>query len=304
MRAQIAIAAWAIALCLAGASRGQGLPSELLEQKTLEKIKAFDRQWDGVLGVAALDLTDGRMLSYHGQVQFPQASSIKIAIMLELFRQVEAGAFSLDSTVTVAPEQWVGGSGTLQEDLKKGKTLRLTWNQLIDKMIIDSDNVATNVCIEKVGMQSVNRTLKQLGLVHTRLQRKMMDTAAVRRNDENISTPEDMVRLLQILFDGQAVDSTLFYGQMLDIMQKVRGGMRAVVPDGYPVAAKSGSVAGVRCETGIVYLDKRPFALSVMSGYNGDGSKNPVRTITARVLDHFERLAHSNAYGHRTQGRR
>jgi len=303
MRRLIALTAWASALCLLANASAQTLPADLLQQKTLEKIETFDRQWDGVLGVAALDLTSGRMLSYHGNVQFPQASSIKIAILLEMFRQADAGALSLDDTVQVLPEYRVGGSGKLQEELKKGRTVRLTWRQLIDRMIIDSDNVATNVIIDKVGMGSVNRTLKQLGLVHTRLQRKMMDTAAVRRNDENISTPEDMVRLMQWLFSGRAAtDSSC--RKMLAILQQVKAGMRAAVPTAYAVAAKPGGVPGVRCETGIVYLDQHPFALSVMSAYNGDPGKNPVKRITEIVYDFFERLAHANAYGHRTAGRR
>ena len=291
-----------VMLCLASLATAQNLPFVLLEDKTLARIKAFDDAWDGVLGMAAIDLTTHRMFSYHGNVLFPQASSIKIPIMIEMFRQVRAGKLKLTEVFEITDQYLVGGSGKYQEALRKGKPLRKTWQEIMEAMIIWSDNVATNVCIDRVGMANVNLTLKKLGLVQTRLQRKMIDGEAVRRNDENISTPVEMARLAQMIYEGKVIDRAAC-DAMIEILSKVKAGMRAAVPEAYRVAAKPGGVTAVSCETGIIFLDKRPFAVSVMSTYNGPEAGRPARAITEIVFDHFERLAHSNAYGHRTQAR-
>jgi beta-lactamase class A len=82
----------------------------------------------------------------------------------------------------------------------------------------------------------------------------------------------------------------------------VKGGMRKAVPEKVEISSKTGGVGGVKCETGIVWLDKRPFALSVMSTYLGDSDKNPVEDVTRLVYRHFERLSRANSYGHQLAG--
>lgn len=277
----------------------QTMPIELLEAKTLQQLEEFDQDWDGVIGVAALDLTTNRLFSYHGDVLFPQASSIKIPIMIEIFRQAGRGAFKLSDEFEIAPAMLVGGSGRYQEELRAGKTLKKPLLDIVRAMIIWSDNVATNVCIDLAGMEQVNQTLRHLGLHATRLQRKMMDGEAVARNDENISTPVEMVRLMQMLQAGIIVDGA-DTELILNILAEVADNMRAGVPSAYRVAAKPGGVPAVACETGIIFFDQRPFALSVMSTFNGDGAGRPVQAVTEIMFKHFEKVAHSNVYGHRT----
>lgn len=280
-------------------ANAQTRPSDLLEQKTLKKIAQFDAEWDGVLGVAALDLGTGHLFAYNGEVVFPQASSIKIPIMIELFRQDRANKINLQASFEITDRYLVGGSGKFQETLKAGQSIKKPIIEIIQAMIEWSDNVATNVCIDLVGMDNVNSTLNELGFGATRLQRKMMDGEAVARNDENISTPIEMARMAQMLYEGAVVDAQACE-QMVAILASVDAAMRKAVPAQYKVAAKPGWVTDARCETGIVFLDDRPFVLSVMSTYNGPGNGNPVGPITEIVFDHFERLAHSNLYGHRT----
>jgi hypothetical protein len=126
----------------------------------------------------------------------------------------------------------------------------------------------------------------------------MMDDAAAERGDENVSTPLEMAHLAALLYGGSIIDEKACR-EMLAVMKQVKAEMRAAVPARYEVAAKPGSVDGVRCETGIVYLDHRPFVLSVMSVYDLPKAENPVGPVTRIVFDHFERLAHANRYGHR-----
>ncbi len=270
----------------------------ILEQKTLQKIRDFDARFDGVLGVAALDLSNGHVFSHNGDAVFTQASSIKIPILIELFQAERQHQLRFSDGVTLTPKDAVGGDGSLQVSLRKGESVTLTIEDLAKAMILESDNTATNRLIDMVGMERVNRTLESLGLRKTRLRRKMMDDAAVERGDENVSTPLEMARLAELLYHGKILDAEAS-GRMLALLKQVKAAMRGAVPARYEVAAKPGSVDGVACETGIIFLDRRPFALTVMSVYNGEKIANPVGPITRIVFDHFERLAHSNQAGHR-----
>ncbi len=258
------------------------------------RIQALDSSLNGVLGVAAIDLKSGSTFAYNGDAVFPAASSIKVAILIEVFRQMKAGAFHLTDNVTLRPAESVGGSGELQNALKRGP-ITITVQQLITAMIEHSDNTATNRCIAMVRMENVNRYLEEHGFHSTRLRRLMMDAAAAERGDENVSTPLEMTRLVQMLYDGRAVDADASR-QMLEIMKLVKAGIRSAIPPEIPVASKPGDLDGVRCETGIVYLPGRPFAISVFSTFLNEGA-NPVGDTTKIVFDYFRKIADSNEYG-------
>jgi beta-lactamase class A len=165
----------------------------------------------------------------------------------------------------------------------------------MERMIVDSDNTATNKCIELAGMAAVNQTLDRLSFPRTRLQRAMMDSAAAERGDENISTPIEMARLAELIYRGKAVDAAAS-GEMIALMKKVSGGMREGLPLDIETASKTGELPGARCETGIVYLEHRPFVLSVMSAFIDD-RRTPVPEVTRIVYRYFEKLARSNSYG-------
>lgn len=272
--------------------------SELLETKTLAEIRRFDESFAGVLGVAVIDLATGQAFSYNGDTVFPQASVIKIPILGRMFQAERAGRFRFSDAVTLQPREAAGGSGHLQHALKKGP-VTITIQELITKMIEDSDNTATNKCIDMLGMDQVNHMLDELGFQKTRLLRKMMDSAAAARNQENISTPHEMARLVERIYRGKIVDEKASR-DILEIMKKVRGGMQQGLPLDTETASKTGELPGARCETGIVYLTRRPFVLSVMSAYIDD-HHTPVPEVTRIVYRYFEQLARSNAYGRAIQ---
>jgi beta-lactamase class A len=269
----------------------------LWEQKLNSRIKAVDDALDGVLGVATIDLTSGRIFTYNASAVFPTASSIKIPIMIQVFRDERAGKFSFSDKATLGPKDNVGGStGPLQNALDKGP-VTLTIRDLLEDMIQYSDNSATNKLIDLVGMDRVNVLIHELGLEQTRLRRKMMDIAAATRGDENVSTPLEMARIVRAIYDNKAADPRSCQ-EMLAIMKKVNAYMRPVIPDNIEVASKPGDLDGVRTETGLVYLPKRPFIVSVMSTYLND-RVNPVGQVTGLVFDYFNKMAHSNQYGRR-----
>ena len=272
---------------------GQSVSASLTE-KLKAKIEAYDGQMEGVLGVAVIDLKTGERWSYHGQTLFPQASAIKIPILIEMFRLREEGKLRFEDVVQIAQQDVVGGSGVLQQRVKAG-AITVSIEELIREMIASSDNTATNWCIRRAGMANVNQTMSKLGFHSTRLQRLMMDQAAASRDEENISTPEEMVAIAKLIYDAKAV-SPKASGEMIAMMKLVKAGMRKGVPPEVEVASKVGEMSGVRTETGIIYLKERPFVLAVMGTYLNEPD-SPVEAITRLVFGHFQKLAQGNIYG-------
>lgn len=245
-------------------------PAALLEKKTLEKIASYDAGLDGALGVTAIDLTTGRTFSHNGSLVTTQASLIKVPILVTAFSQIQAGKLKLD-------------------DIREPLTL----------MIRDSDNEATNQIIKLVTMPRVNTLMTALGLPNTRLRRIMLDYPAATRNEENTSTPEEMARLITLIYREKVVSSDACK-EMLALMKLVRADFRGALPLGVESASKPGELEGVRTEAGIVYLEGRPYVLSVMASLL-PGNANPIRDIVEIVNAHFTRLAQSNRYGHRVR---
>jgi beta-lactamase class A len=268
-----------------------------LADKTLARVRLVEARTSGVLGFCAIDLTTGDILAENSDMVFAQASSIKVPLMIQVFASIASGRLSLDRKFTIEPSESVGGSGHLKSLLRSGPAT-LTLEELITAMIETSDNTATNKLIALVGMDSVNRMLDTLGLKQTRLRRIMLDSEAARRGDENVSTPCEMARLMEMVYRGKTVDSNSSK-RMMEILKLVEADFRAVIPAGIPIAAKPGGIPGVRCESGIVFLDRRPFVMSVMSAFLDTG-ENPVKDVARILFEHYEKLAGSNRYGHKT----
>ncbi len=285
-------------LLLTAAAWGQTEPQALLEAKTLEELYSLDQGFDGALGVAVIDLETGRSFALNGDTVFAQASVIKIPILVRLYQAEHAGEFRFSDKVTLEQAEAVGGSGRLQHELKKGP-VTLTIRELAEAMIVDSDNTATNRLIRTAGMARVNRMLEAHGFAATRLRRVMIDGEAARQDRENVSTPNEMARLMEQIYRAKIVDRDAAR-EILELMKRVRGGIRVGLPPGVEAAVKTGQVPGVRGESGIVFAPGRPFALSVMSVFIDD-RRTPVPEAARIVYRMFEKLARSNRYGHRVR---
>ncbi len=275
-------------LC-ASAVIGSGAQAQVerLEEKTVARIRAFDEAFDGVLGAAAIDLTNGRTLGWQERVVCPSASTIKVPVMAAVYRDLKP-----DRPVALSPKDLIGGSPNLTLLLRRGPAT-LTVRELVAAMIETSDNTAANALIDLAGMPRVNALLDEYGLTATRLRRRMLDGAAARRGDDNTSSPLELARIAELVYTGK-------WSADLASMKRVEAGVRRAVPANVEVASKPGEVPGARCELAIVYLPKRPFALGIMSTFirNHD---DPIPTVAALLYAHYERLAKSNRYGNRLE---
>jgi len=163
-----------------------------LKQKFERRLQEIAARVDGVVGYELLDLTSGERIAHLEGETFPTASTIKLTLVYELFKQVEEKKIRLEEPITLDRAKAVGGTGILFEL----GTPTLSVSDYATLMVTLSDNTATNVLIDRLGMDNVARRMQALGLSGTKLRRHMMDTAAARRGDENVSTPDELARLL------------------------------------------------------------------------------------------------------------
>ncbi len=274
-------------------------PQEVLRARLEHKIRAIADGVDGVVGVTIQDLTTTERFALRGDTVFTQASAIKLPVLVELFRQVEQGRHGLDDLITLEENDVVPGSGVLQR-LTPG-SVRMTLRDVATLMVTVSDNTATNMIIDRVGMENVNQTMVRLGLPQTKLQRKMMDSEAWLADRENLSTPNEQARLLELIHRGDVLNDAS-RKELLHILSIPKSSrIRPLLPSGTRVAHKTGTVSGVVVDVGIVYLEGRPFIIAGMANWLVDGpeAERALEQVALAAYQYFDRLQHSNSYGHK-----
>ena len=270
---------------------------QALWQKLQEEIHAVDQKLDGVMGLAVEDLASGETFFIHGDEIMPQASSIKIAVLANLYLQAQQGKLKLTDEYVVRKEDLVSGSDIML-GLTPGVT-RLTLRDLATMMVAVSDNSATNVLIHRVGMDNVNAMLDSLGLHATRLRRQMMDLKAAGEGRENVSTPREMMTLLETIYRGKLLNKEMTADFMKMLSTHKESSLLQGLPDDAVAANKPGELEAVRNDSGIVLLKDRPYILCVMTTYlkdEKDGSA-AIRKISALAYSYFDRVARASEYG-------
>ena len=295
-------------LCSATAQNAAPAPDCCPAQASTEKqsvlweslkrtVEQEDHKLDGVLGVAIMDLTDGHTLLWHADDVYPTASSIKIAVLAELYRQAQEGKLKLTDLYTVRKEDDVPDS-SIFNGLTFGVT-QITLRDLATMMIAVSDNSATNVLIDKVGMENVNAMLAAQGLKQTKLRRKMMDLNAAKQGRENIATPRELMTLLAHIYQGKLLnrENTDAFFKMLATSK--HSPIRQAVPEAVVSADKPGELEGVRNDSGIVFAQNRPFVISVMTTYDRDedAANASIGRLAGAAYSMFDRLGRATPIG-------
>ncbi len=293
--AGVVLAAAALSAAPAVAADAQTPKEQALWSQLRARIAAAAEGLDGVAGVFVKDLKTGDVIELRADDVFPQASSIKLTVLYELYRQADEGRIDLGE-VTRPPLPRAGGGGVLQE---LGGDVSLTWRDLAVMMMGWSDNEATNVLIRRLGMPAIGARLTALGLKETRLRRVMMDVAAARRGDENVSTPHEMGRLMELLQQGSGLKPASAQDLMKVASVTKDSPFRAPFPEDLPVADKPGSLEGVRCVTAFVALPGRPYIAAIMTtALQREPDGDAFITATSRMLyEVFGRFAKASPYG-------
>ena len=270
---------------------------QILWQKLEASIAEVDHNLDGVMGVAIEDLTSGQKYQLRENEVFPQASSIKIAVLAELYRQAQQGKLKLTDLYVVKSVDLVGDS-PIMNGLTPGVT-QVTLRDLATMLAAVSDNSAANILIDRLGMENVNSFLDSLGLTHTRLRRKMMDLKAAGEGRENISTPGEMMTLLDAIYRGKVLNKSLTGDFFKLLSTKKNSWIPRDLPENLKIADKDGELEGVRNDSGVIFLENRPYILCVMTTYlrrERDGEE-AISKISVDTFHMFDRLARASEYG-------
>ena len=276
------------ALLAAASSAAAQTPATDLKTTFEARVREIAARVDGVVGSAIVDLTSGERIGRLENAAFPTASAIKLAIVYELFTQAEEKTINLDELLTLDRRQAVGGTGVLVEM----GTPTLSIRDYAVLMVTLSDNTATNVLIDKVGLDRIAARMQGLGLPGTKLRRHMMDTAAARRGDENVSTPDELARLLVAMHEKMP--------EAIALLKKPKDNrLRKGLPEGIASADKSGELEGVRVDAGIVFAKNRPYVLSVMTTFLKDEAEGEraIVEISRVAYEYFSRLGAGGALG-------
>jgi beta-lactamase class A len=272
---------------------------DLLRQALAE----VEQRLDGVMGVAVLDLNSGQKLLIRPDEIFPQASSIKIAVLAELFHQAQQSAHGVSGKATLTDRYVVRAADIVPDSSILGgltpEVSSLTNRDLATIMVAVSDNSATNVLIDRIGMDNVVRLTESLGLAHTQLRRKMMDLQAAAQGRENISTPREMMELLEQLYRGKVIGPPLLDDFFNVLATNKNSWIPRDLPADLKIANKPGELEGVRNDSGIVFLKNRPYVICIMTTYlaNERAGEEAITRISRLAFELFDRLSRASDLG-------
>ena len=205
--------------------------------------------------------TPAGIVSVNGSTQHASASMIKLVVLAALFDKVAAGEVDLAAQVEVKASDIVSGTGTVQDDGPGTYELQ----ELARRMIADSDNTATNVIVDLIGMDAVNEEASKLGLTGTVMARKMMDVVAADQGMRNRMTSDDAATVLNLIATGKLVNEQMSELAMSFLLQQtINAGLTDAIPAGVQVAHKTGELNQAEHDGGVV-LAAYPYVLVVMT---------------------------------------
>ena len=268
-----------------------------LESRLMPLIRAHQ----GKVAVAVKPLGSGESFRYHAADVMPTASLIKFPVMIEAYRQAADKKVDLDSVITLKKSDKVGGSGVLNYHFSDGATFKL--RDAIRLMIVFSDNTATNLVLDAIGIGSTAATMEKMGYPNTKIHSKVFrrDTSVFPERSKQYglgsTTPDEMIRLCEAVYRKQIL-SPAACDEILDNLRECddRDKFPRFLPPQTKVAFKTGSLADTRTAAGIIECPAGPVIVCVMSYENQDKRWVPDNAgnrlcaeIAKAVYDHFDR---------------
>lgn len=278
----------------------------LLACNKLSSIESLKKQietelasQEGVFAVAFKDLQTGDTLFIHEREVFHAASTMKTPVMIEVFKQAEEGKWSLSDSITVKNEfnSIVDGSPyslSAEDDSEQqlysmvGK--KRTLAELVYDMIIVSSNLATNIVIELADAEKATQTMRDLGARDIQVLRGVEDSKAYELNLNNTTTAYDLMLIFEQLALGKVVSPGASSDMIRILMdQKFNEIIPAQLPGNVKVAHKTGSITGVRHDSGVIFLpDGRKYVLVLLSKQmnNPDAGVSSMANVSRMIYDY------------------
>ena len=229
----------------------------------------------GRIAVTVWAPSSGMRFDHHADEPMPTASLIKVAVLTEAFRQIDRGALRLDQRIILRPGDTAPGSGIITGNFSPGTTFSL--RDLLRLMIVESDNTATNLVVDQVGLRPVRATMKELGLAHTAMYAKVfhretsIDLPSSRRFGLGSTTAREMSRLLRGIQEGSVAQPASCRSMRSFLLAcRDRQKLLRYLPRQLKVAHKGGAVSDARCDAGWMELPSGPVFVVVLTADNRD----------------------------------
>jgi beta-lactamase class A len=266
------------------------------EQSLADRLMPLVRAHHGKVAIAVLHLDGGESFYEDADETMPTASLIKFMIMLEVYQQVAEGKIKLSDTVVLRDADKVPGSGILTYHFSDGATFPL--RDAVRLMISHSDNTATNLVLDRIGIDATNRRMTAWGFPNSRINAKVY-RGATSSVGLGSTTARETVQLLQKLHEGKAGDKKAT-AEMIEHLKKCedKDKLKRFLPAGVVVANKSGTVSDARTDAGILYFKGGPVAICVLTAKNDDRRYRPdneanifIGRVAEQVFLHFAKNA-------------
>jgi len=265
--------------------------------KNIEVVLANE---NGDFAVAFKDLSTGKKLLINAHEEFHAASTMKTPVMIEVFKQVKEGKFSLEDSFLIKNEfksivdsslYSLDSTDDSETEIYRHIGEKRTLYDLMYQMIIASSNLSTNVVIELVGAKSVTQTMRELGAKKIKVLRGVEDNKAYELGLNNTTTAYDLMVIFEKIAQGKAIDKKSS-DEMINILlqQEHNDIIPAELPKDVKVAHKTGSITGVHHDSGIVFLpDGRKYVLVLLSK-NLENETSAVKAMAkvSRMIYDFE----------------
>jgi beta-lactamase class A len=265
-----------------------------------QKLEALAAAHKGKVAIAVKHLGTGETWSRNADDVLPTASLIKLSIMAEAYFQAKERKVKLEDPVVLAKDEMVQGSGILTDHFSPGASFSL--RDAVRLMIVYSDNTATNLVLDRVGIKNVNDRMAGLGLKETRINAKVfkgsttsVDPARTKQYGLGSTTAKETLTLLEMLHKGELVSADASTA-MLDHLKKCddKEKFPRFLPKGVTVAHKTGSVNAARTDAGIITFSGGPVAVCVLTNDNEDKSwtadnagNKLCADVAKAVVDHY-----------------
>ncbi len=264
------------------------------------RIAPLAKAHKGKVAVAVKYLKTGESFYLNADDAMPTASLVKLPVMVETYWQAKEEKVKLDTKLTLAKDDKVPGSGVLTNHFSDGASFPL--KDAVRLMIVFSDNTATNMILDQIGIRSTNDRMAGLGFKNTRINAKVfkgsttsIDPAATKKFGLGSTTAREMVDLLELIDAGKVISpeackEMLGHLKACDDKEK----MTRLLPPDTVVAHKTGSVNASKTDAGIIYLKSGPVAVCVLTDGNEDTRWVPdnaaqvlIGKIAKEAYDHF-----------------
>lgn len=291
------------ALCLAALPASTQDKTPRLEARIAPLAKAHR----GKVAIAVKHLDFGESFYLDADEPMPTASLIKFMVMLEVYQQVHEGKLKLSDMVVLRKDDMVQGSGILTNHFSDGATFSL--RDAVRLMIVFSDNTATNLVLDKIGIASTGKRMAEWGCPNSKINAKVfkgsttsIDPERTKKFGLGSTTARETVQLLEKLHHGKFV-SPETCKEMIGHLKKCddKTKLKRLLPAKIEVAHKTGSVSGVKTDAGIIYLPSGPVTICVLTAQNEDkrfqddnAANVLIGKIAKEVHDHFAKRTPGN----------